>query len=390
MVMRTVKQVSEMTGISVRTLQYYDEIGLFEPSKVTEAGYRLYDDAALEVLQQILFFKELDFQLKDIKRIMQNPGFDKHKAFEKQQKFIQAKRDRLDGLLNLLDKLAKGEKSMSFTEFDMSEYFNVLEEFKTEHQDKIIKYYGSVDKYNEFIEKCRSGEDEIAKMAVKKYGSIEKYAKAMKKNLNSSELFTVGEQYDTFKKDCLEDKHPKLEELFRKLVSDVNKDPSSIEMQGIAEEITNTVKRDYDIFKNDKKNDKWYYMVQNYLLNPEWIKAVDKKYGEGASRFIGEALNMQLVNNKPRLITLYKNLASDLSRDPSSTEIQEIIKEIADITNKNNNDLKIDEGENYWGYTADLYWSDSFWIKITDKKYGSGASKFIGEAMKFYAENNKH
>lgn len=67
--MRTVKQVSDLTGISARTLHYYDEIGLFKPSKVTESGYRMYDDHALAVLQQILFFKELDFSLKDIKLI---------------------------------------------------------------------------------------------------------------------------------------------------------------------------------------------------------------------------------------------------------------------------------------------------------------------------------
>ena len=62
--MRTVKQVSAITGVSVRTLQFYDEIGLFKPTRITDAGYRLYDDNALEILQQILFFKELDFTLK--------------------------------------------------------------------------------------------------------------------------------------------------------------------------------------------------------------------------------------------------------------------------------------------------------------------------------------
>ena len=65
---KTVKQVSELTGISVRTLQYYDEIGLLAPTKLTDSGYRLYDDAALGTLQQILFFKELDFSLKEIMR----------------------------------------------------------------------------------------------------------------------------------------------------------------------------------------------------------------------------------------------------------------------------------------------------------------------------------
>jgi len=125
----TVKQVSELTGISVRTLHYYDEIGLFKPSKVTESGYRMYDNDALETLQQILFFRELDFPLKDIKTIMLNPKYDKNKAFANQRKLIQVKRDRLNDLLNLLDKLIKGEKCMSFKEFDMSEYTNALEEF---------------------------------------------------------------------------------------------------------------------------------------------------------------------------------------------------------------------------------------------------------------------
>lgn len=83
--MKTVKQVSELTGISVRTLHYYDEIGLFKPTKVTASGYRLYDDDALEILQQILFFRELDFPLKDIKAIMQNPRYDKNDAFFRQK-----------------------------------------------------------------------------------------------------------------------------------------------------------------------------------------------------------------------------------------------------------------------------------------------------------------
>ena len=90
-----------MSGISVRTLQYYDEIGVFKPTKVTDAGYRLYDDEALKTLQQILFFKELDFPLKDIKAIMEDPHYDKLKAFKKQKELLIVKRDRLTKLLSL-------------------------------------------------------------------------------------------------------------------------------------------------------------------------------------------------------------------------------------------------------------------------------------------------
>ena len=75
--MLTVHEVSKLTGVSIRTLQYYDQIGLLPPSEYTQAGYRLYDDAALEILQQILLFRELEFTLKDIKQIIQSPTFDR-------------------------------------------------------------------------------------------------------------------------------------------------------------------------------------------------------------------------------------------------------------------------------------------------------------------------
>lgn len=81
--MRTVKEVASLTGVSVRTLQYYDEIGVFKPTRVTDAGYRLYDDEALNTLQQVLFFRELDFPLKDIRSIMEKPDYDRLEAFKK-------------------------------------------------------------------------------------------------------------------------------------------------------------------------------------------------------------------------------------------------------------------------------------------------------------------
>ncbi len=360
--MRTVKQVSDLTGVSVRALHYYDEIGLLNPSEITEAGYRLYDDEALKTLQQILFFKELDIPLKDVKEIMSSPYFDKMQALKNQKKLLMLKRKRLNGLIELINKTLKGESTMNFKEFEMSEYYNVLEEFKTDHKDKVIKMYGSVDKYNELIEKCKSKEDEIAKMAIEQYGSIEKYAKAVKKNLNS-DMLTLAEQYDEFKKDCLEDKHPKLKELFKKLASDLNKDLSSKEVQQTAEEITNTAKKDYEIFKMDNGDDHWYYIVRLYLVFPNWIEEVDKKYGNGASKFIGEALKIYLGDKQPKLEKLYKKLASDLSKDPYSKEVQQIVEEISDANKKMQEFYKVDEGENHWGHTAELYLSNSTWIK---------------------------
>lgn len=387
--MRTVKQVSDLTGISVRTLHYYDEIGLLKPSEITEAGYRLYDDEALKTLQQILFFKELDIPLKEIKDIMMSPYFDKMEALKNQKKMLILKQKRLNGLIELINKTLKGESTMNFKEFDMSEYFNVLEEFKTEHEDKVIKIYGSVDKYNDLIEKIKSKEYKIAKGAIKQYGSIERYAKAIKKSLNNDMLITMAEQYDKFKKDCLEDNHPKLKELYKKLVSNLSKDPSSKEIQQIAGEITNTAKKDYEIFKMENGDDHWYYMVKIYLVYPEWIEAVDKKYGHGASKFIGEALKNYVGNKQPKLEELYEKLAADLSKDPTSKEIQQIVEEISYETKKSHEFYKADEGNNYLGYMAELYLSNPNFIEAIDKKYGHSASKFIGEAFKFYSENNK-
>lgn len=86
--MRTVKEISNITGISVRTLHYYDEIGLFKPTDKSDAGYRLYDDKALEQLQQILFFREFDIPLKEIKAVMENPVLGRADLFDLDSRMI--------------------------------------------------------------------------------------------------------------------------------------------------------------------------------------------------------------------------------------------------------------------------------------------------------------
>lgn len=384
--MKTVKQVSDLTGISVRTLHYYDEIGLLKPSEITDTGYRMYDNEALRVLQQILFFKELDMPLKDIKEIMLSPYFEKIQALKNQKKLLMLKRDRLNNIIKLIDKTLKGDCEMSFKEFDMSEYFKVLEKFKEENEDKVIKMYGSLDKYDEFIDKCRDKEKEITNMAIKQYGSIEKYTQSVKENLNNSGMFNLAEQYDKFKRDFLEDKHPKLKELFGKLTADLTKDTSSNEIQQIAGEITNISKNDYEAFSNDRGDECWYYMVNLFGI-PIWAKEVDKKYSDGSSKFIAEALKKYLGYKKPKIEELYEELVSDLSKDPYSNEVQKIVKIIWDETKKNSEFFKMNTGENHLGYMAELYLENHEVIKVNDDKYGTGASKFIGGALKFYSEN---
>ena len=97
--MRTVNEVSKLTGVSVRTLQYYDKIGLLLPAERTEAGYRLYDDASLERLQQILLFRELEFSLDEIRAILDARDFDREKALDQQIELLTLKMQRLEGII---------------------------------------------------------------------------------------------------------------------------------------------------------------------------------------------------------------------------------------------------------------------------------------------------
>ncbi|HWT74150.1 MAG TPA: MerR family transcriptional regulator [Mobilitalea sp.] len=281
--MRTVNQVSKLTGISVRTLHYYDEIGLFKPSKLTDTGYRLYDDDALEALQQILFFKELDFSLKDIKAIMLNPMFDKIKAFDNQKKLIQAKRDRLDGLLSLLDKLVKGEKCMSFKEFDMSEYFQVLDEFRENHSEEVMKRWGSLEKFDKMVDTFKTNESEMAKMAIKQYGSIEKYTQAMKENMNHMKsMDSIHANTDDYIQ--------KNTAINQRLTADLSKDPSSNEIQMIVEELVSLFNEFYQ--DTNMGENFWALAIEGYTSSPEIIATADKIYGQGASEFIGQALKV--------------------------------------------------------------------------------------------------
>ena len=124
--MMTVSEVSRLTGVSIRTLQYYDKIGLLHPSGHTEAGYRLYDDTALAALQQILLFREMEFPLKDIRQIMTQPGFDREKALTQQMELLTLKKQRLENLIDLARRMQQtGGKPMDFTAFDTTK----LEEY---------------------------------------------------------------------------------------------------------------------------------------------------------------------------------------------------------------------------------------------------------------------
>ncbi len=131
----TVRQVADMAGVSVRTLHHYDHIGLLRPSSRSEAGYRLYEEADLLRLQQILFFKELDFPLGEIRRILDDPGFDQVKALKAHRRLLQRRVERLARLLNTVDKTIQ-----RLTEDDMSEKMSIEELYEGFTDEQVERY----------------------------------------------------------------------------------------------------------------------------------------------------------------------------------------------------------------------------------------------------------
>lgn len=186
--MMTVNEVSKFTGVSIRTLQYYDKIGLLHPVKYTESGYRLYDDTALEKLQQILLFRELEFPLKDIKAIMDNPHFDRSKALEQQIALLTLKKEHLENLIDL----ARGIKSigvnkMDFTAFDTSK----IDEYAA--QAKAL--WGNTPEYREFQEKSKkrtAEEDKI--ISTQMMAVFAEFGTMLELDPNSGEGSVTGEK----------------------------------------------------------------------------------------------------------------------------------------------------------------------------------------------------
>lgn len=153
--MMTVNEVSKLTGVSIRALQYYDTIGLLKPSAYSDSGYRLYDDTSLEQLQQILLFKELEFPLKEIKQIIDAPNFDRSKALEQQIELLTMKKEHLENLIHFAREIKMyGVRKMNFEVFDTKKI--------DEYAKRAKAQWGQSEEYKEFEEKAkhRTKEDE--------------------------------------------------------------------------------------------------------------------------------------------------------------------------------------------------------------------------------------
>ena len=137
--MRTVKEVSKLTGVSVRTLHYYDAIGLLEPTKVTDAGYRMYDDTSLSRLQNILLFRELQFPLKEIKEILDSPNFNQEEAIAQQIKLLELQYKHIGELISFAREIqTKGGKKLNNTRRKSNQNGEILKHIKSMNNELFL------------------------------------------------------------------------------------------------------------------------------------------------------------------------------------------------------------------------------------------------------------
>ncbi len=273
--MKTVKDVSEITGISIRTLRYYDEIGLLKPTELTEAGYRLYDNKALEKLQEIMFFRELEIPLIDIKKIMDNPNYDKEQALLAQKSLLEQKRNRLNGIIELITDVMKGVNTMSFGAFSNDEVQKMvnhtLECMSKESLDEQVQKYGSIEKYKEHLVSGFANEQATADL-LKWYGSKEKAMEAVMQSTGNTE---------EIKKE--QEENAKIYKQFMAAKEADNMDMAHSAVEMLAENYKT-------MFALDNARNILLDLAKEYLQREKLAEVTDNQYGNGYSEYVAHAI----------------------------------------------------------------------------------------------------
>lgn len=274
--MMTIKQMSVVSGVSARTLRYYEEIGLFSPTEKSDAGYRLYDEKSLEALRHILYFREMDIPIKTIKEILSNPALDKNQILKMQKRMLETERMRLDKLINSIDDALKGaEMDFSvFTREESTELFeSMLEHMPQEVKSAAIKDFGSVEQWREHYLNTVSSErvqKQYAKV-VEWYGGKDAYADSVKNPLSKE----IRERYQR-----------RIEGILEKIALKREADVNSFEIRELIGEYGFVMKQLLQI-----KQEKEIMLKQAQLYRDMQVQAsTDEKYGEGFSVFISEAI----------------------------------------------------------------------------------------------------
>lgn len=273
--MKTVKDVSEIVGVSIRTLRHYDEIGLLKPTELTEAGYRLYDDKALEKLQEIMFYRELEIPLSDIKIILENPFYDKKQALLTQKALLEQKRNRLNGIIELISDVLKGVNTMSFEAFSKKEIEAIVEHTLThmspEGKESQIKQFGSEEKYRAYLIQGFQNEKAVNDI-LRWYGSKEKVLEAIIES--DVETSNIEEQQNTN------------ELIYQKFVKAKEQDDSVLAEEAV-KELAELYK---DMFKLDNSRNILLDLANEYVSFDKMKKVTDEQYGEGAAEYIAKAI----------------------------------------------------------------------------------------------------
>lgn len=194
--LKTVNEVAKLTGITVRALHYYDEINLLKPSDNSKARYRLYSDEDVETLQQIMFLKEIGFELKQIKDIIHNPQFDKRRALENHKEILILKKKRIEELIKLVDSKLEGDSNLSFSEFDESSIISKQKEY----HEEVLKRWKNTQAYKEFEEKQSKRNNEfpdIDKKAREIFGEIAEFMELPPSCKKVQELISLWQEYIT-------------------------------------------------------------------------------------------------------------------------------------------------------------------------------------------------
>ena len=275
--MKTVKEISEITGISIRTLHYYDEIGLFLPTKKSDAGYRLYDQKALETLQQILFFREFDIPLKEIKTFMQNNTLDKNQILKMQKNMLITKKRRLEKLIAHIDDILKGENTMDFTIFnkiEIEEMFQIMfENMPEKMREKALEEFGGIEKWKNHYIEVVSSED-----MQKRYAKVVEWYGGKDAFLNASNHPISKEIAKSYK--------IREEIILKKLIAKKNCNINSFEVKEIVGEYAFIMKQVCQI-----KQEKGVMMaLAQYYRNQKIVPMIDEKYGSGASEYFAQAI----------------------------------------------------------------------------------------------------
>lgn len=273
--MKTVKDVSKISGVSIRTLRYYDEIGLLKPTELSNAGYRLYDNKALERLQEIMFFKELEIPLKDIKKIMDSPNYDKEQALLTQKNLLEQKRNRLNGIIELISDVMKGVNTMSFKAFSNEEIQEILDHMfgcmSKESLKQQIQKYGSEEKYREYLVAGFSNEQAITDV-FKWYGSKEKAMEAIMQSTGDVKEFKQEQDKNT--------------EIYKKFMAAKETGDANVEKEAI-EQLAENYK---EMFKLDNARNILLDLASEYLQKQKLAEAMDSQFGNGCSEYIAYAI----------------------------------------------------------------------------------------------------